>query len=300
MDIGASVLAKLKNKSKDSGMSFQVHLRLFCQEEFLRRLSLSNYVDNLILKGGLFIFTLSGFESRATIDIDFLLKQMPSSIKDAQKIINEIINTPSGNNYISFEIDGMQEITPQRKYKGVSAKLIGKIKNTKTPFVIDFGVGDVIVPKAEKRNIPTQLDGFVSPEINTYSLESTIAEKFDAIIDRMELSSRMKDYYDIYFIAQTFDFNGRNLQEAIMQTLETRGTIYDRSSFNEIIGFVHNEVMLIKWQQFIQRTRLPDISFSEVITLLDSFLGDIWNAIINEDEWFKNWRCQNLTWRGNN
>lgn len=87
MDIGASVLAKLKNKSQDSGMSFHVHLRLFCQEEFLRRLSLSNYVDNLILKGGLFIFTLSGFESRATIDIDFLLKQMPSSIKDAQKII---------------------------------------------------------------------------------------------------------------------------------------------------------------------------------------------------------------------
>ena len=300
MDIGASVLAKLKNKSKDSGMSFQVHLRLFCQEEFLRRLSLSNYVDNLILKGGLFIFTLSGFESRATIDIDFLLKQMPSSIKDAQKIINEIINTPSGNSYISFEIDGINEITPQRKYKGVSAKLIGKIKNTKTPFIIDFGVGDVIVPKAEKRYIPTQLVGFVSPEINTYSLESTIAEKFDAILERMELSSRMKDYYDIYFIAQTFDFDGRKLQEAIMQTLEIRGTSYDRSSFNEIIDFVHNEVMLIKWQQFIKRTKLPDISFSEVINLFDIFLGDIWNTILNEDEWFKKWSCQSLTWHGNN
>ncbi len=299
MDIGASVLAKLKNKSKDSGMSFQVHLRLFCQEEFLRRLSLSNYVDNLILKGGLFIFTLSGFESRATIDIDFLLKQMPSSIKDAQKIINEIINTPSGNSYISFEIDGIEEITPQRKYKGVSAKLIGKIKNTKTPFVIDFGVGDVIVPKAEKRNIPTQLDGFISPKIKTYSLESTIAEKFDAILERMELSSRMKDYYDIYFIAQTFDFDGRKLQEAIMQTLETRGTSYDSNSFNEIIGFVDNEAMLIKWQQFIKRIKLSDISFNEVITLFGTFLGDIWNAILNEDEWFKKWSCQSLTWHEN-
>jgi len=299
MDIGASVLAKLKNKSQDSGMSFHVHLRLFCQEEFLRRLSLSNYVDNLILKGGLFIFTLSGFESRATIDIDFLLKQMPSSIKDAQKIINEIINTPSGNSYISFEIDGINEITLQRKYKGVSAKLIGKIKNTKTPFIIDFGVGDVIVPKAEKRNIPTQLAGFLAPKINTYSLESTIAEKFDAIIERMELSSRMKDYYDIYFIAQTFDFDGRKLQEAIMQTLETRGTSYDRNSFNEIIGFVDNEAMLIKWQQFIKRTKLPDISFNEVITLFGVFLGDIWNTILNEDEWFNKWSCQSLTWHGN-
>ena len=299
MDIGTSVLARLKNKSQDSGMSFQVHLRLFCQEEFLRRLSLSNYVDNLILKGGLFIFTLSGFKSRATIDIDFLLKQMPSSIKDAKKIISEIINMTSGNNFISFEIDGIDEITPQRKYKGVSAKLIGKIKNTKTPFIIDFGVGDVIVPKAEKRNIPTQLDGFLSPEINTYSLESTIAEKFDAIIERMELSSRMKDYYDICFIAQTFDFDGRKLQEAIMRTLETRGTSYDRNSFNEIIGFVYNEAMLIKWQQFIKRTKLPDISFDEVITLFDTFLGGLWNTILNEDEWFKKWNCRSLTWHEN-
>ena len=300
MDIEASVLAKLKNKSKNSGMSFQVHLRLFCQEEFLRRLSLSNYVDNLILKGGLFIYILSGFKSRATIDIDFLLKQMSSSIKDVQKIISEIINTPSGNNYISFEIDGIEEITPQRKYKGVSAKLIGKIKNTKTPFIIDFGVGDVIIPKTEKRNIPTQLDDFVSPEINTYSLESTIAEKFDAIIERMELSSRMKDYYDIYYIAQTFDFDGRKLQEAIMQTLETRGTSYDRNSFNEIICFVDNEAMLIKWQQFIKRTKLPDISFDKVITLFDTFLGDLWNTILNEDEWFKKWSCQSLIWYEDN
>lgn len=86
----------------------------------------------------------------------------------------------------------------------------------------------------------------------------------------MELSSRMKDYYDIYFIAQTFDFDGRKLQEAIMQTLETRGTSYDRNSFNEIIGFDGNEAMLIKWQQFIKRTKLLEISFDEVVTLFDT------------------------------
>lgn len=299
MDIGASVLGKLKNKSQDSGMSFQVLLRLFCQEEFLRRLSLSNYVDNLILKGGLFIYTLSGFESRATIDIDFLLKQTSNSMKDVQKIINEIISTSSGNNYISFEIVSIEAITPQRKYKGLSAKLIGKIKTTKTPFVIDFGVGDLIVPKAEKRSIPTQLENFISPKISTYSLESTIAEKFDAIIERMELTSRMKDYYDIYFIAQTFDFDGQKLQEAIVQTLKTRGTNYDRNSFKEIIEFADNEAMSIKWQQFIKRTKLPAISFSEVIALLDGFLGGIWNTIINEEECFKSWSCQKLLWYDN-
>ena len=264
MDIGASILTKLKNKSQSSGMSYQVHLRLFCQEEFLRRLSISKYVDNLILKGGLFIFTLSGFESRATIDIDFLLKQIPGSVDEIEKIVTEIINTTSGNDFVTFKINGIEEIAFQREHKGVSFKLIGKIKNTKTPFIIDFGIGDVIVPKAEKRKIPTQLVNFTSPEISTYSLESTIAEKFDAILERMELTSRMKDYYDIYYIARTFDFDGRKLQEAIMQTLETRGTNYERNSFDEIIDFANNETMLIKWLQFIRRTNLPDISFSKV------------------------------------
>ncbi len=109
----------------------------------------------------------------------------------------------------------------------------------------------------------------------------------------------MKDYYDIYFIAQTFDFDGRKLQEAIMQTLGVRGTSYDRNSFNEIIGFVDNAAMLMKWQQFIRRTKLPNISFDEIITLFDAFLGGLWNNILNEDEWFKKWCCQSLTWHEN-
>lgn len=299
MDMGASVLAKLKNKSKSSGMAYQLHLRLFCQEEFLRRLSLSNYVDNLILKGGLFIFTLSEFESRATIDIDFLLKQIPGNVDELKKVISEIINTPSGNDFITFEVDGIEEISLQRKYKGASFKLIGKIKNTKTPFIIDFGIGDVVVPKADKRKIPTQLENFIPPEISTYSLESTVAEKFDAMLERMELTSRMKDYYDIYYIAQTFDFEGRKLQEAIMQTLETRETNYERSSFDEIIEFTNNEGMVIKWEQFIKRTKLPDISFDEVINLLNCFLSEVWDAIINENEWFKNWSCLDSSWHSN-
>ncbi len=295
-DIGASVIARLKNKAQASGMSFQVHLRLFCQEEFLRRLSLSKYADNLVLKGGLFLFVLSGFESRATIDVDFLLRQIPGNVENARRIVSEIINTPSGNDFITFEMSSFEEISPQRKYKGVSFQLIGKIKNTKTPFNVDFGIGDVIVPKAEKRTIPTQLDTFDPPEISTYSLESTVAEKFDAMLQRMELTSRMKDYYDLYFIAHTFDFDGRKLQEAIVQTLQNRGTDYDRSSFDEIISFSENDAMLVKWRQFIRRTKLPNIEFSEVTTLLNNFLGGIWDAIINEGEWLKNWSCQTTSW----
>lgn len=95
----------------------------------------------------------------------------------------------------------------------------------------------MVVPKEEKRLIPTQLEDFGAPKISTYSLESTVAEKFEAMLERMELTSRMKDYYDLYFIASTFDFDGPILQEAIIETLQNRGTVYDVASFGEILSF---------------------------------------------------------------
>lgn len=296
-DVGASVLARLKEKSHNSGMSLQVHLRLFCQEEFMRRLALSNYADNLVLKGGLFLFALSGYESRATIDIDFLLKRLPGNVEGVKRIMEEITSTSSGNDFITFEMQNLQEITPHRKYKGISFQLIGKIKNTLTPLNVDFGIGDVVVPKVEKRLIPTQLGDFKSPEICTYSLESTVAEKFDAMLERMELTSRMKDYYDLHFIATTFDFDGRVLQEAIVETLQNRGTVYKAASFGEILSFSENAMMLGKWHQFLKRTKLPNLSFKEVVDVLGLFLGGIWGRIVTEDEWLKFWDCQTRTWR---
>lgn len=193
MDMGASVIARLKNKAKETGKPFQLHLQLFCQEEFLRRLAASRYAENLVLKGGLFIYTLTNFESRATVDIDFLLRQFPGTIEDIKRMVDEIIATDSDNDFITFSSRGFETISPQRKYTGVSFQLVGQIKNTRTPFDVDFGVGDVIVPNSHRRAIPVQLDGFDVPEVLTYSLESTIAEKFDALLQRLELTSRMKD-----------------------------------------------------------------------------------------------------------
>ena len=191
-DIAASVLAKLKNKAKASGISYQQCLQLFVQEEFLRRLSKSGYEDNLILKGGLFIYTLTNFESRATIDVDFLLRSVSNSMEDVTELINSIINTPTDNDYIFMTAKGFEEISPQRKYHGISAQIIAQIKNVRVPFNVDIGVGDVIVPSAQERSINTQLADFEAPVIKTYSLESTIAEKFDAILQRFELTGRMK------------------------------------------------------------------------------------------------------------
>lgn len=173
-DIAASVLAKLRNKAKVSGISYQQCLQLFMQEEFLRKLSKSGYDDFLVLKGGLFIYTLTNFESRATIDVDFLLRGYSNSINNVKDLICKIIDTPTGNDYIDMTAKGFEEISPQRKYHGISTQIIGRIKNVRVPFNVDIGVGDVIVPKAEQRKINTQLPDFEAPVIKTYSLESTM------------------------------------------------------------------------------------------------------------------------------
>ena len=154
-DKAASVLARLRNKARASGISYQQCLQLFMQEEFLRKLSKSGYDDFLILKGGLFIYTLTNFESRATIDVDFLLRGYSNSVDDVKDLIFKIIDTPTGNDYIRMSANSFEEISPQRKYHGISTQIIGQIKNVRVPFNVDIGVGDIIVPKAEQRKINT-------------------------------------------------------------------------------------------------------------------------------------------------
>ena len=296
MDMGASVIARLKNKAKETGKPFQLHLQLFCQEEFLRRLAASRYAENLVLKGGLFIYTLTNFESRATVDIDFLLRQFPGTIEDIKRMVDEIIAVDSGNDFITFSSRGFETISPQRKYTGVSFQLIGQIKNTRTPFDVDFGVGDVIVPNSHKRTIPVQLVGFEVPEVLTYSLESTIAEKFDALLQRLELTSRMKDIYDIYYLSSMFDFDGRALQQAVFETLQNRGTAYDRDSFDRVIALADNKDIQVRWRQYLRRLKMPELALDDVMHGIEAFLRPVWNAIINESELMLTWQSRSGVW----
>ena len=138
-DVAASVLAKLKNKAKSSGISYQQCLQLFFQEEFLRRLAASKYAQNLVLKGGLFIYTLTNFESRATVDVDFLLRQLPGTVEDVKKIVDEIIAVDCGNDFITFTSRGFEMISPQRKYKGQHRGGIGIGSHIKAAQIVAGG-----------------------------------------------------------------------------------------------------------------------------------------------------------------
>ena len=288
-DKAASVLAKLKNKAKISGISYQQCLQLFMQEEFLRKLSKSGYEDNLILKGGLFIYTLTNFESRATIDVDFLLRGFSNSIEDVKSMIGKIIETSTGNDFVSMTAKGFEEISPQRKYHGISTQIIGQIKNVRVPFNVDIGVGDIIVPKAQERRINTQLPDLEKPVIKTYSLESTTAEKLDAILQRFELTGRMKDFYDIYYLARTFDFEGAKLRAAIFETLKKRETPYDRDSFKRILALSEDEDMQKRWRYFLKNIKDGTLEFAVVIKEMQKFLEPVFDAIVDEEEWKKNW-----------
>ena len=256
-DIAASVLARLKNKAAESGRSYQLCLQLFCQEEFLRRLEKSKYAENLVLKGGLFLYSLTDFDSRVTVDVDFLLRKISNTPEQLRGILEEIIAVHTG---------------------------------------IDFGVGDVIVPKQEKRKIPTQLDDFVAPTVNTYSIETTVAEKIDAILSLMEFSSRMKDYYDIYYLANKFDFDGATLTEALKKTFENRGHSFTIEQFEQVMSFDNDEAMQKKWKAFVRKIDIKTDDYSTVLKTIKVFLTKPFTAVVGGKEFTPKWSANNGEW----
>ena len=288
-DMAASILAKLKNKAKGEAIPLQQLLNLFCQEEFIRRLSESKYKENLILKGGFLLYSISGFTTRPTVDADYLLKNYSNDLDTIEKLVEEIIFLPSKNNFIKFKIRGLEIISEVREYHGIRINLIGIIGRTRTPFNIDFGVGDIIVPSPVERTLPVLLPEFEKPKVLTYSLESTVAEKLDAIISLMEATGRMKDFYDIYYLATNFDFDGRKLQEAIYETLSNRGTPYEKDSIDVIARLNKNVEVKKRWDNFCKKILRYELNFDHVVNTIIEFTSQPYNAMIREDEFFKEW-----------
>lgn len=295
-DIAASVLARLKNKAAESGRSYQLCLQLFCQEEFLRRLEKTKYAENLVLKGGLFLYSLTDFDSRVTVDVDFLLRQIPNTPEQLKSLLEDVIAVPTSNDFVTFEIKDVTPIAVAKKYAGIGASIVARIKNTRTPFSIDFGVGDVIVPKQEKRQIPTQLPDFESPTVNTYSVETTVAEKFDAILSLMEFSSRMKDYYDLYYIANKFNFDGAVLTEALRKTFANREHSFTLEQFEQVMRFGDDLAMQKKWKAFVRKINTKADDYSTVLKTIRIFLEKPFTAAVGNKRFTERWSSANSKW----
>ncbi len=227
------------------------------------------------------------------------LSKYAKEMKLYTRVMNvmEVLLNATGNDFVTFEIKNIAPIAVAKKYAGIGVSLVARIKNTKTPFCIDFGVGDVIVPKQEKRRIPTQLDDFTAPTVNTYSLETTIAEKIDAILSLMEFSSRMKDYYDIYYLANKFDFDGAILTEALRKTFENRGHTFTLEQFEQVMAFGSDEAMRKKWKAFVRKIDTKTDDYSTVLKVIKAFLEKPFTTAVKGKDFTEQWTANNNEWR---
>ena len=235
-----------------------------------------------MLKGGIFLYTLTGFDSCVTINVDFMLRKMPNTPEKLRTVIEEIISTDKTNDFVTFEVKGISQIPVNKQYSGIHVDIVAKIKNTRTPFGIDFGIGDdIIVPSAIKRKLPTQLSEFDSSVVNTYSIETTIAEKIDAILSLMEFSSRMKDYYDIYYLASKFDFDGKMLVKAMNTTFENLNHLFKTEQFNQIMSSDTDDAMKKKWNVFGKKIQIEN-DFKIILKTIKDFLSLPYKALLDE------------------
>lgn len=156
--------------------------------------------------------------------------------------------------------------------------------------------GDVIVPKQEKRRIPTQLPDFVSPTVNTYSIETVVAEKIDAVLSLMEFSSRMKDYYDIYYIANKFDFDGQVLSEALRETFANRNHLFTVEQFKQVMNFDNDAAMQKKWGAFTRKINVKTDDYGTVLNTIKVFLAAPFLSAIESTEYTKQWSASSCEW----
>lgn len=289
----SSILARLKNESIKRDIPSQQMITLFLQEEFSRRLGKSKFRDKFILKGGFLLFSLGAGDTRATMDSDYLMKNLSNEEKIVKNTIKEIIEIDN-KNAIIFEFMGMERITEQNDYHGLRIKLMGVIGRSKTMIFVDLGVGDVIIPGSKIIKLETIIEGFEKPEIRAYSMEAIVAEKLDAILYLMEASSRMKDYYDIYHLAISKNFNGDILRKSIYNTFKNRRHLNFIKNIHGVSNFKELESLNNMWNRFIEKEINTSIEFSKAIDIIIELTLPICRAIEEKEEYNETWDFKRL------
>lgn len=153
-----------------------------------------------------------------------------------------------------------------------------------------------VTPEPKRLTIPVQPEDFMPAAILAYSLESTVAEKFEALIQRQLLTSRMKDIYDIYYLSNQFDFGGNLLQQAIWQTITNRRTFYEPDSPDKVLALSDDPDIQIRWRQFLYRTKLSVLDLKQIFLEIEKFLQPVWASIIQGRTYDKNWRAHTSAW----
>lgn len=292
-NIAASVKGRLTNIAKETGRIFDDLILYYAIERFLYRLSESPYCDCFILKGGLVLLAVDADFPRATRDIDFLgfTENTADNLAD---IVRQICDVEVEDDGLRFDLDSIKAeiIKEQDDYNGIRVKFCAYLERSRASMQIDVGFGDTVNPPAEPRAYPTLLDDDEPPCIKVYPPETIIAEKFEAIVKLQLLNSRLKDFYDIWFISQREQIDGLQLCDALRQTFRQRSTILPADMSNSYFDTFLTPQKNRQWKSIGRRwhgsTALPD--YDAVLSHLGSFLSPPVGAILNNEPFTNVWQ----------
>ncbi len=301
-NIAASVRARLTSLSARQGQPFNDLLLLYTLEGFLRRVAQSPHAEQLVLKGGLLMFSMSAALGRTTRDLDLMGEHLRIDQEAVAALIRELCTQPlAEDDGLRFDPDNIETeiILEEGDYQGVRAKLYAYLGRARSRVIIDIAAGDPIVPGPRDLSFPTLL-GQESLTIKAYSVESLIAEKFHALALRGLRTSRLKDCYDLWALSREHPFDGALLQQAIQATFAARDLPFT-PELPAILtpAFAEDEQKQQQWTAFRtgKSAASAPAALAEALALVITFLKPLWEASAAGQTFSGTWDCTDRLWR---
>ena len=241
----------IRNLSKDKSADAQILMRNYMMERFLERISLSEYRDKFILKGGMLVAAMVGLDARSTMDIDATVKGATVGIEDVENMIASIISVPVDDG-VGFRVKRISEIMDEAEYPGIRVSMETEFDGVITPLKIDISTGDAITPREVRYSFNLMLEDR-SIEILAYNLETVLAEKLETVVSRATTNTRMRDFYDIYILEQLHGntLDPQILHDALRATAHKRGTERHLAEAAEVFEEVENSSVMQKlWESY--------------------------------------------------
>ncbi len=280
-DMAASVHDRLLRLAKDSGRPFGEMLQYFAMERFLYRLGVSSHRDRFVLKGALMLRTWDAPLARPTMDIDLLgrMNNAASAVAAAIRDCLVVEVPPDGLSFDPVSIEA-QEITLDAAYTGVRVRFTGRLgERTRISMQVDVGFGDPVVPGPADVLFPVLLD-FDRPHLLGYTPETTVAEKFQAMVELDLANSRVKDFYDLWMLARTRGFDGATLAQALEATFRNRRTPLPQVAPTALgLAFSGNDGKQVQWRAFLRKGRLEAASLAEVTAVIARLVMPVSEAV---------------------
>ena len=268
---------KSKKLAKESGLTQLELYQRFMFERILERISLSEYNENFILKGGLLLSAMLGINSRSTRDMDISIKGIDVSEEKMLQVLNEILSLDIGDG-VKFEMVNVTDIRADDEYGGNKYHLVGKLENLKVALEIDISTGDEITPKELNYEYISIFEN-KKIYIDTYNIETILAENIETILRRGKYNARMKDYYDVYFFLTKLknEINLEIFKQALNNTLRKREAFNYYNDYKQILnGLTNDERINNYWNTYKKKNKYAEnIEFDELIKVLEKFLDNI-------------------------